>query len=79
MEKLEDQLGICIKKLVEHGWLVRGTGRQIVNGVNSMTFWRVVLPGTRRIAVGDNRWTGEFINKRTMMTRGPSHLRDGNL
>ncbi|AGI67520.1 hypothetical protein OAN307_c18670 [Octadecabacter antarcticus 307] len=39
-------LSICIIKLVEHGWLVCGTGRQIVNGVNSMTFWRVVCPGS---------------------------------
>jgi hypothetical protein len=32
----------CIKKLVEHGSLVRETGQQIINGSNSRTYWRVV-------------------------------------
>jgi hypothetical protein len=39
-------LDSCIKKLTEHGWLVRGTGRQVINGANSKTFWRVVRPRT---------------------------------
>ncbi|AGI67445.1 hypothetical protein OAN307_c17820 [Octadecabacter antarcticus 307] len=38
-------LDICTKKLVEHGWLVRGTGIQVIGGSNSQTFWRVVRPG----------------------------------
>ena len=38
-------LDICIKKLVEHGWLVRGAGAQVIGGTNSITFWRVVRPG----------------------------------
>ncbi len=38
-------LNICIKKLEEHGWLVRGVGAQVIGGTNSITFWRVVRPG----------------------------------
>lgn len=37
-----DTLHACIKKLAEHGSLVRETGRQIINGSNSRTYWRVV-------------------------------------
>jgi hypothetical protein len=40
-----ETLDICIKKLVEHGWLVRGTGATVIDGANSRTFWRVVCPG----------------------------------
>ena len=40
-------LDICIRKLVEHGWLVRGAGAQVIGGTNSITFWRVVCPGAR--------------------------------
>lgn len=32
----------CIQKLEEHGWLVRENGRQVINGANSKTYWRVV-------------------------------------
>lgn len=35
----------CIQKLEDHGWLVRGTGTQIIAGANSKTFWRVVRGG----------------------------------
>jgi hypothetical protein len=38
-------LNTCVKKLVEHGWLVRGTGEQVIAGSNCTTFWRVVRPG----------------------------------
>lgn len=38
-------LDICIKKLTEHGWLVREPGRQVINGANSKTYWRVVRRG----------------------------------
>ena len=34
-----------IKKLEAHGWLVREAGRQVINGANSKTIWRVVRPG----------------------------------
>jgi len=34
----------CIQTLEEHGWLVRENGRQVINGTNSKTFWRVVRP-----------------------------------
>ncbi len=37
-------LDICIKKLTEHGWLVRQTGRQVINGSTSKTYLRVVRP-----------------------------------
>ena len=37
-------LDACIKKLVEHGLLVRETGRQMINGSNSRTYWRVMRP-----------------------------------
>jgi hypothetical protein len=33
-----------IRKLEEYGWLVRGSGGQIIDGSNSRTFWRVVRP-----------------------------------
>ncbi len=36
----------CIQKLEEHGWLVRGTGRQVIGGANSKTFWHVVRPSS---------------------------------
>jgi hypothetical protein len=32
----------CIQTLEEHGWLVRETGKQVIAGANSKTFWRVV-------------------------------------
>jgi hypothetical protein len=32
----------CIEKLDQHGWLVRETGGQIINGKKSQTYWRVV-------------------------------------
>jgi hypothetical protein len=38
-------LDICIKKLIEYGWLVREPGRQVINGANSKTYWRVVRRG----------------------------------
>ncbi len=38
-------LARCIQKLEEHGWLVRQTGKQIIGGANSRTYWRVVRPG----------------------------------
>jgi hypothetical protein len=37
-------LKTCVNKLVEHGWLVRGTGEQVISGYNCKTFWRVVRP-----------------------------------
>jgi len=37
----------CIQKLEEHGWLVRGTGKQVIGGANSKTFWRVVRTGAQ--------------------------------
>lgn len=39
-----DTLHSCVNKLVEHGWLVRGTGVKIINGANSRTYWRIVQP-----------------------------------
>tara|TARA_R110002072_G_scaffold3397_3_gene24893 strand:- start:742 stop:1128 length:387 start_codon:yes stop_codon:yes gene_type:complete len=33
-----------IQKLGERGWLVREAGRQVINGANSKTYWRVVRP-----------------------------------
>ncbi len=41
-------LHVCIKKLEEHGWLVRETGVQVINGANSRTYWRIVRP--RKVA-----------------------------
>ncbi|AXI43164.1 YfjI family protein [Sulfitobacter sp. SK011] len=38
-------LDFCIKKLTEHGWLAREPGRQVINGSNSKTYWRVVRRG----------------------------------
>jgi Protein of unknown function (DUF3987) len=40
-----DTLSRCVQKLEEHGWLVKGSGRQVVGGANSKTFWRVERPG----------------------------------
>lgn len=40
-------LSRCIQKLEEHGWLVRETGKQIIAGANSKTFWRVVRTETQ--------------------------------
>jgi hypothetical protein len=37
-------LHVSIKKLEEHGWLVRETGVQVINGANSRTYWRIVRP-----------------------------------
>lgn len=31
----------CIQRLEGHGWLERGSGKQIVDGTNSKTYWRV--------------------------------------
>jgi hypothetical protein len=38
-------LHLCINKLAEHGWLVRETGLQVINGARSKTYWRVVRQG----------------------------------
>jgi len=38
-------LSRCIQKLVDHGWLIPGSGRQIVDGSISKTFWQVVREG----------------------------------
>ncbi|MCK0142995.1 YfjI family protein [Aliiroseovarius sp. F20344] len=35
-------LSQCIQKLEAHGWLVRGSGTQVIDGANSKTFWHVV-------------------------------------
>lgn len=35
-------LDFCINRLTDHGWLVREPGRQVINGANSKTYWRVV-------------------------------------
>ncbi len=35
----------CIQKLEEHGWLVPEAGRQVINGLPSKTYWRVVRRG----------------------------------
>lgn len=40
-------LSRCIQKLEEHGWLVRETGRQVIGGSVSKTFWRVIRTGAQ--------------------------------
>lgn len=35
-------LDTCIRLLVQHGWLVRGEGKQKIDGAVSHTFWRTV-------------------------------------
>jgi hypothetical protein len=35
-------LSRCTQKLEEHGWLLRETGKQVIGGANSRTYWRVV-------------------------------------
>ena len=35
-------LDICIKLLVQHGWLVKGEGKKIIDKAVSSTFWRIV-------------------------------------
>lgn len=37
-------LSRCVEKLEDHGWLVRGTGKQVIGGAISKTFWRVAGP-----------------------------------
>ncbi|RBW57443.1 YfjI family protein [Ruegeria sp. A3M17] len=41
-------LSQCIQKLEAHGWLVRGKGKQFIDGANSKTFWRIVRSGNER-------------------------------
>lgn len=31
----------CLQRLEAHGWLIRGNGKEVIDGTNSKTYWRV--------------------------------------
>lgn len=64
-------LHLCIKKLVEHGWLASERGQQVIDGAKSNTHWRVVFQGADCMNAAGIEPVRECFRNAETILRGP--------